>query len=257
MVFFKNMGAGMKRFFRALLRRGDGHIAISSFASELIAKVINIKNIETIPVCHVFPKETPIVKPPDKKPIELLFVGRLVSRKGVRYLIDAMPIILEKFEVTLNIVGGGLLIDDLREQVESLGLNDVVNITGRVSYSELESYYERSHVFILPAIYDEKGDTEGLGIVLLEALSHGLPLVASGVGGIVDIVKDNVTGLLTEEKNSKSIAEAVIEILSDKELYLRLASDGYKFVADRFSRESVVKQVASVYEAVLKRKANR
>lgn len=178
---------------------------------------------------------------------KILFVGRLVERKGVRYLIEAFEIVSKKIDTTLTIVGDGSEKDNLEKLVGERGLREKINFTGRTSTEELEECYRNCDVFVLPACIDSKGDTEGLGVVLIEAMSYKKPVIASNVGGIVDIVKDRKTGLLVPEKDSEKLAEAIIKIISDKKIACRLAENGEKFVKSRFGWDKIIDKLISVY----------
>ena len=102
---------------------------------------------------------------------------------------------------------------------------------------------------MLPAVFDSKGDTEGLGVVLLEALSYGKAVIASRVGGIVDIVEDGKTGLLVEEKEATALARAIERLLTDHDLYIRLVEAGQRRIRERFLIEAVAGRLAETYGA--------
>ena len=103
----------------------------------------------------------------------MLFVGRLVERKGVRYLIEAVQRLSPERRARLVIIGDGPERQRLEEQARRSGLEGRVEVRGRVSDRELRQAYADASVFVLPAIVDTRGDTEGLGVVLLEAMSYG------------------------------------------------------------------------------------
>ena len=109
----------------------------------------------------------------------------------------------------------------------TLGLGEIVRFAGFVSNEALSSLFQSCSIYVHPAIYDSKGDTEGLGVVLVEALSNRKPVVASEVGGIVDVIKDGQTGLLVPEKNPEAIAEAVLRLLNEPEFAQRLGEQGF------------------------------
>jgi len=131
----------------------------------------------------------------------ILFVGRLVERKGVEYLIKSLPEI-KTLKFHLIIAGDGWLYDDLKKLRNSLSLQDKVTFFGAPSHDELGKLHDISDVFVCPSIIDSKGETEGLGVVIPEAMESGLPVIATSVGGIVDILKNEVNGLLVEQKKS-------------------------------------------------------
>jgi len=244
----------IKPFFRKYMRDADEVIALTNYGAKQARTVYN-RSIKIVPYGSEFPEIVPSVKfPDDNRSKQILFIGRLVERKGVKYLIRAMPKILSKIDAELNIVGSGSILDELKSLAQEIGIGEKVHFTGLVPADEKERYYDDCDVFVLPACIDRHGDTEGQGVVLLEALSHGKPLVASAVGGIVDLVNDEKTGLLVAEKNPDALADALIRILTDKDLYLKLANNGYDFALENFSLEAVGKSVVEIYESLSREK---
>ena len=242
----------IRPFFKKYIRDADRVVALTSYGAQQ-AKSIYDREIDIVPYGTKFPERDPEVQFPGKRfPRQILFVGRLVERKGVKYLIEAMPEILERIDARLIIVGGGPLLEELKRQAQALGLGDRVLFTGFIPAEQKEYYYTSSDVFVLPACFDRHGDTEGQGVVLLEALSHGKPVVASAVGGIVDIIKHEKTGLLVPEKNPHALADAIVRILTNEELYTRLAKDGYKFAKQNFSEDAVAEKMVEIYHQLLK-----
>ncbi|MFC1843572.1 glycosyltransferase [Thermodesulfobacteriota bacterium] len=144
----------------------------------------------------------------------LLFVGRLTEKKGPRYLIEAMPEVLQCFpESKLLIIGSGEQHQELISLSTSLGLQDRVIFTGATPNKELPEYFASADIFIGPSIQAAGGDTEGFGLTFVEAAMSGCIVVASNVGGISDIIEDGKTGYLVKEKNPKAIADTVCSIL--------------------------------------------
>ncbi|MFC1999660.1 glycosyltransferase [Chloroflexota bacterium] len=178
----------------------------------------------------------------------ILFVGRIAEKKGINYLIEAMPTILRHIpEARLVIVGYGPERGRLEDLVGKLGLNDRVAFAGEVPNAELARYYHKAHLLVLPSIVDSRGDTEGLGIVILEAMACGVPVVASNVGGIPDIIEPNWNGLLSKPGNPQDIADKVVELLSDKRLRERLSQNALETVRVSFSWEAVAKKFSTLY----------
>jgi len=185
---------------------------------------------------------------------EILFVGRLVERKGVEYLLRALRIVYPKIDVRLTVVGTGPLFPALKALTVELGLEDRVNFTGALPQQELEKAYRRCDLFVLPACYDSSGDTEGLGVVLLEALSCGKPVIGSNVGGIPDIIKHEQTGLLVPEKDPEALAQAIERVLSDPSLYFSLAKNGFEYAKNTFSIQSIARRGKELYLTILSAK---
>ena len=133
-----------------------------------------------------------------------------------------------------------------------LGLDEVVEWAGFVSSERLGELYHTCTCYVHPAIFDDRGDTEGLGVVLIEALRHRKPVVASGVGGIVDIIKDGETGLLVPEKDEDALVTAILRILDDRELATRLANQGFDFAQKVFDWNRIVDATVEVYAGTAK-----
>ncbi|MCD6418030.1 glycosyltransferase family 4 protein [bacterium] len=239
-------------FLKKYINKADAISANSSYTASLIKNFR--RDVEVIPDVNFFPNVTPkFAEPLNNNPKKILFVGRIVERKGVKYLIRAMPKVLSRIDAELIVVGSGAILDELKSTAQDIGVSEKVHFTGVIPADEKEQYYKNCDVFVLPACFDRHGDTEGLGVVLLEALSYGKPVIASAVGGIVDIVKDGHSGLLVPEKDPDALAEAIIRVLTDKELYIKLAKDGYEYAIQKFSPSVVEKAIVDVYEALLKK----
>jgi glycosyltransferase involved in cell wall biosynthesis len=177
----------------------------------------------------------------------ILYVGRLIERKGVEYLLRAFKLLREKMDAELVIVGNGFLLRNLQDLASELGLGQSVRFLSDLTSEELGAQYLSSNVFVLPAIIDSKGDTEGLGVVLIEAMTFGLPCVASGVGGIVDVVLDEETGLLVPEKDPEALMKALQRVLSDKELASKLVNNATSHIERSYSWPSVIQRLEVLY----------
>jgi len=186
----------------------------------------------------------------ERKKNTILYVGRLVKRKGVEYLIQAIKHLESHLPTELMIVGDGPERKNLEKLVNSSNLRNVT-FYGFIPQSKLKAFYQSASVFVLPAITDPTGDTEGLGVVLLEAMSCGIPVIACRVGGIPDIISNGKTGLLVEEKDSLKLAEAIERVLSDNELRAHLVKNATRVVQTEFSWEQIAKQILQEYEAIL------
>jgi len=240
---------------RWVIKHSDLVVAISSHTKEEILRIAPAQ-VEIVPYGSPVPvpaeKKTTRGEPDRKR--RVLFVGRLVERKGVEYLVRAFKELSVPFPVQLDVVGTGPEAQSLAKLVRELGLVDRVNLAGEVSSEELNSYYSCCDCFVLPAVVDSKGDTEGLGVVLIEALSNWKPVVASSVGGIVDIVHHEKTGLLVPEKDPRALAAAIKRILTDEDLAHRLAEQGHQFVRHYFDWDRIVDRWIELYREVLSRK---
>lgn len=184
----------------------------------------------------------------DENTFQILSVGYLIERKGFEYLIRAMPHVLKEHEnAKLKIVGSGPLESKLKAVIYELGLGDEVEIVKNISDEELLMTYNSSDLFVLPSIVDSQGNTEGLGVVLLEAMACKLPVIASNIGGITDIILNSETGLLFNEKDSQNIAEKINFAIENELQMEKIATRGFKTIKLNFSWEKIADLYLNTY----------
>ncbi|KAF5040329.1 D-inositol-3-phosphate glycosyltransferase [anaerobic digester metagenome] len=184
----------------------------------------------------------------DENIFQILSVGYLIERKGFEYLIRAMPNVLKDHEnARLKIVGSGPLEPKLQSLIYELNLGDQVEIIKNVSDEKLLMIYNSADLFVLPSIVDSQGNTEGLGLVLLEAMACSLPVMGSDVGGIPDIIKDMETGLLLPEKNYYEISKAISLLIRNGDLKETISVNGLDRVKEKFSWEKIAQYYISIY----------
>ena len=241
-------------FVRWILNYSDLVVAISSHTRSEIERIAPVK-VEVVPYGSAVPAVKPAEagQPDPGRTRRILFVGRLVERKGVEYLIRAVPELELPFPVELDIVGGGPEEESLRELVRLLGLAGRVNLAGRVSNERLKEFYAGCDCFVLPAIVDSRGDTEGLGVVMIEALSYRKPVVASALGGIVDVIHHDQTGLLVPEKDPRALAAAIRRLLTDEALSRRLGEEGFRFISRYFDWNRIAGRWLELYAEIVGR----
>jgi glycosyltransferase involved in cell wall biosynthesis len=229
---------------RFCLRRADGVVSNSSFTAGLVEKLMPV---EQSVIGFGSPLSGDPLPPARNATKVILTVGRVVERKGIAYLLRALPKVAASIDAKVAIVGKGdpKVEADLHAITDELGLKDRVVFAGKVPEADLIRWYRTCDVFCLPAIVDSQGETEGLGVVLLEALNYARPVVASNVGGIPDIIKDGRTGVLAPEKDPDALAAALIGLLSDPDRAETLGRQGHAFVRKEFSWENIV----SLWEA--------
>ena len=211
------------------------------------------------------PAEPTQVPHPINGKFKILFVGRHIERKGIGYLIEAAKYLpRDKFEI--RIVGVGDLTDKLKAQAaevasaaETHGNHEPsfepaeIIFTGKLSPEELANEYKTANVFTLPAIVDSKGDTEGLGVVLIEAMELGLPVVASNVGGIPDVVVDGESGILVPEKDPQALADAFKRLEANPALVQQLLEGSRKRICDCFSWDGIIDRQIAAYKKIIRK----
>jgi len=235
----------VKHFLRYFIKRADAVIAISSFTGNEVRAVYDRP-------MHIVPYGTTI-SPKSSLPAHtpghsVLSVGRMIERKGFPYLVQAMPLVIAKYpDASLTIVGGGPMHAELVALRDSLGLGASIDLPGKITNEELENRFASADVFALPSIVDSKGDTEGLGVVIIEALTYGKPVVATDIGGIVDIIEPGVTGLLVPQRDPRALAKAIIQTFADPAQARQYAQAGLAHVQRNFSWENIVAKMESIY----------
>ena len=223
---------------RWTLARAQNVLAVSDFTRRRLAEVNAVPGDRW----QVFPNTLDPFSPPaaaaasnPAAPV-LLSVSRLEAgeraAKGVLDVLEALPELRRQFPgLRYVVVGDG---DDrawLEGRARSLGLGDSVVFTGHLSRDELNRHYAACDVFVLPS------DKEGFGIVFLEAMAHGKPVVAARAGGAPEVVRDAETGLLVEHANRMELIAALAALLKDPERRSRLGAAGYRRLQEQFTFE--------------------
>lgn len=172
----------------------------------------------------------------------ILFVGRPEKRKGVGYLLRAYPLVKNAFpDVRFIIVGAGKWdASPYRTYVQRHGLRDIL-IVGQVSDEDLPRYHRSAHVFCSPAT-----EGESFGIVLLEAMAAGLPVVASDIDGYREVLHDGVEGLLVPPRNEHELAAALCRLLGDRETAAEMGARALE-AAQQYSWARIAEQVLDLY----------
>lgn len=248
---------GLLRFYAPLLRRSlaradrliatsPRYVETSPFLAPHAAKCAIVPyGIETTPFESVDPARVAAIRTQHPGPL-ILFVGQLRYYKGVEYLIRAMP----KVNARALIIGSETTtrLNELQTLVESLGVKDRVIFLGEQS-AELSAYYHACDIFVLPSV--ER--SEAFGIVQLEAMTAGRPVVSTEVGtGTSWINQHEVTGLVVPPRNETALAEALNRLLADADWRARLGAAGRARLLNQFTTAHMLAGVEAVYETVVR-----
>lgn len=175
----------------------------------------------------------------------VLFVGRFRPEKGARYLIEAMETIRQKNQpVRLILIGEGGEEEALKLLVRQLNLGDYIDFLGQIPNEEVPRYMAAADVFVLPSL------SEGFPNVILEAMASGLPIVATKVAGLAEIIKDGENGFLVEPENPEQIALKVLLLLEDDDLREKISGNNKERVKD-YTFEKVIASIEQVYQKVV------
>jgi glycosyltransferase involved in cell wall biosynthesis len=177
----------------------------------------------------------------DGRPVRILNVGRLVAVKAQAVLLEAIALVRRQgVDVKATIVGDGPLRASLPETARALGIEDSVDFPGSVGQDDIAAYYRNADLFCLPSL------REGVPVVLMEAMASGVPVIASRIMGIPELVEDEATGLLVAPGRADLLAEAIIRLARDHELCHRLATAGRERIATDYEVRGCARQLASV-----------
>jgi len=229
--------------FGWLVGKSDVVTAISSHTAQELTGIVK-KCVEIIPFSVAIGERAAAIEDRD----EILFVGRLVERKGVPILIDAFNIAQKSIPHNLVIVGDGPERPAIEDRIRKLNLGSRVKVTGWVSVPEKDEYYRRCSFFVLPAVYDKHGDTEGLGVVMLEAMAFSKPVVASRLGGITDVVEDGENGMLVPTGDVPALARALVAMASDERARHRMGKNAKITVDEKFNWDKITRRLVRLYE---------
>lgn len=235
---------------RSLIRRSDAVTANSSYTAAMI-RAIHDRPVERIPFGATVPQPpTTSSRATGSGPLELLFAGRLVERKGVEHLLEAVARLPSDMPVHLTIVGDGPLRGQLEQAARARGLTNV-DFAGFVDDARLSRAFQACDVFVLPAVVDRKGDVEGLGVVLIEALTYGKAVIASRAGGITDIVRDGETGLLVPPGEPAALSAAIERLARDPALRAGLGERGREHARAEFGWDGIIDRLERLYRELV------
>jgi glycosyltransferase involved in cell wall biosynthesis len=240
----------LRGFLARAARSADRVVAISAYTAA------EVRELADVPIT-VIPYGIGIDEPVAGRAVgaadtfTVLFVGRLVARKGVSTLLEAARRLTPTLPLRVSIIGDGPERPALEAQVARAGLDDVVTLRGTVPSAELVQAYRECGVLVLPAVVDARGDTEGLGVVLLEAMSCGTPVIASDIGGITDIVTHDRTGLLVPPSDPAALAAAIQRLATDPALWRRLAEAGHRRFHEDFGWTAITRRWEETYRAAV------
>ena len=176
----------------------------------------------------------------------ILYVGRLVYEKGIQNLIAAMPKILDRYhDSKLIICGRGGMIDELREQVKYLGIDNKVYFAGYCDSKKMQKMYKCADVAVFPSTY------EPFGIVAIESMLSGTPTIVSDVGGLNEIVEHGVTGMKSYAGNANSIADSVLALLFDPKFCANISQNAIKKVKENYNWAKITDNTYYVYQLAI------
>ena len=175
----------------------------------------------------------------------LVWTGRISKEKGLENLLEAMPALLRKHpETALTVIGDEPVRETLEKRMAALGLADSVNLPGRVTHDEVARYPHQADIFVFPSL------TEGLPLSVLETISVGLPVTASQIGGIPDVIRSEggaQNGIVVSAGDSEALAKAIKHRLDNSEKARRMGQAGQALIRDRYSWTHTAEETMKLY----------
>lgn len=242
---FEESGNAYRRDVRKTFAIADRVVVLSEEWRDYFAD--NVCDPEKIDVVHNG------VKVPDQpcSPCshqDVLFLGRLDARKSPDVLLRASKEVLKHFPETKVVFGGDGEVEKNKRLAEELGIADRCEFCGWVTGNEREALFERAAVYCLPS------KNEGLPMSVLEAMAHGIPTVATAVGGVPHVIEDGVSGVLIDVDDEAALSESLASLLAKPELREELGRNGRDQIVRKFGLNRTVAQVVDIYVALMRGK---
>lgn len=183
-----------------------------------------------------------------EKGLVVFALGRIVLKKGFDVLIQALPHVQKKVQdVTVIIGGDGSDLPRLKTLAEEQEVSNIIRFPGTINRADVPTYFHLCDLFVLPAVFDPKGNVDGCPNVILEAMACGKPVVSSEISGIPVVVKDDETGLLVGERNVDALAAAIIALLENPEKREQFGRAGQQRIHQELTWTKTVEQYISIY----------
>jgi glycosyltransferase involved in cell wall biosynthesis len=181
-------------------------------------------------------------------------VGRLVEKKGVRHLLEAVSLLASDYpDLRVTIAGDGPLRRDLERRAAALGIADRVVFLGALPHAALPDLYRRATLAVFPFVVAADGDQEGFGLVVVEAMGCGCPVVAHDLPAVRDSVEPNVTGVLTPPADAAALAAAIARSLDDPSTRAQHAAVALAIARERFDWSSIAARYRRLFDGLARR----
>lgn len=242
---------GWKSRYKTLMEKADYYIAGSSdMRDNLIAHGFPESRIETIKLG--IDMELIRFQHRSQAGLRLMMIGRMVEKKGYEYAIKAVSLLKKQgYPVQIDLYGDGPLADSLREMCSSLKIEEEVTFHGKTENSTVIQELYQHDILLVPSVQPEDGDREGIPQTIVEGMATGIPTIGSTHAGIPELIQNNHTGLLVEERNSEDIARSIIKLYTNPELVSMISYKGRESVVEKHCVHKMVKNTELLYHKVI------
>jgi glycosyltransferase involved in cell wall biosynthesis len=244
--YYRWIYALLNPIIRGIWRNAGAVVACSDGLRGLALQTAPELTFKVIPDGLDLKRFSPVPRRVAPTRVRILTIGRLIPRKGFQLLIQALPQVIAQARVDfeIEIVGDGPYRGTLVAMAKELKIDRKINFAGSVSYSELPQKYREADVFVLCSL------AEGMPLVVLEAMGTGLPIVASRVQGIEDLVRVGVNGTLFPPNDVDGLANSLVGLINDGESRVRMGKSSIGFV-QKYDWKNIANSYLAIYERIL------
>lgn len=191
-------------------------------------------------------------QPPADGLVRCVTVCRLVEKKGLEYGIQAIAKLATiNPNIEYKIIGDGILKEELQQLVRSLDIDNIVKILDPKDQQEIVEILNNSHIFLAPSVTSQKGDQEGIPVVLMEAMASGLPVVSTQHSGIPELVENGVSGFLVPERDVDALAEKLGYLIEHPEIWAKMGKSGRTYVEEHYNIDKLNDRLVEIYQQLL------
>jgi glycosyltransferase involved in cell wall biosynthesis len=247
--YYADSAAPFRAFIRATLRRAGAVVALGEAWGARLRIVAPSANVVVIP--NGVSQGDPVAQPEDGEPVQIVFLGRIGDHKGTFVLLDAWAKLARELETlsgrpraALTIAGDGE-VERARRCVEDLDLEETVTVHGWLPHHEVDNLLDRGHVLVLPS------RNEGQPMAVLEAMARGLCVIATGVGGLTEMIGDGC-GVIVPPDDVEELVAALREAVFDDDERERYGAAAYRRIQTQFDSPIVAQQVDALYRELIR-----
>jgi colanic acid/amylovoran biosynthesis glycosyltransferase len=243
--------------YRELFEQADLLIPISDlWRRRLIALGASPEKVTTIRLgvdCEAFGYKSRKILTGQRT--RLVTIGRMTEKKGHRFTIEAFSQLVSRrpdLELSLDIIGNGPLLEDMRNLAQRLGHTDRIQFHGGLPHQEIGRLLGEAHIFVLPSVTAADGDMEGIPVSIMEAMAMGIAVISTHHSGIPELVSNGESGLLINEGDSDALSNAMEQLIMNPRLIETMGAQGRRIVEEHFNEERQARVLLSSFKRIVK-----
>ena len=249
-LFYRKLPVLLQKYVKWILSTADFVIVLSEHWRNFFSRLVDPDKIGIMNNTVSVPANVIKAKKDDNEKYSILFLGRILDRKGAFDLIRSIPDVVNEFPNCEFIFAGDGEIEKAARMTEAMGISYYTKFLGWINGKEKEAVLRNSDLYVLPS------HIEGLPISLLEAMSYGLPVIATPVGGIPEVVEDGVNGFTVPCGDITILSERIIQVLKDKYLFQLMSKSNYLKIAQNFSASNMIEKLSDIYNSIIANRLN-